>query len=587
MKFLSAILTLFVLAFSFKGEERQTAPAPPVITDTFGCWGYGNVDVPGLLELYTGYDVKGIHITFQAGQIRPTLAGAFNWAILDTLIERAVDSGYWIGLQGQFGPDVTPQLLDGAHGVDTFYTTRGFGAEGPYPDYYDPQYKQYYFATLDSIINHIAAYTSAVRNKILYYHVSEGSTGDTGPYKGEPYNVADTIGPIRWTRDFRYPAWDSIARFIAESAHPTLRMLLNTGNDGLDLMPATERFPLCWVKEGTLSHDVEFEGEQNYYDRITPPSRGEVQGYIIGGGASASTHKVREGFCLIASALDGDLKMMDLPQGWMNNVKQAGETKTDQRLIEFFNKYSNNTEKCGFLVPADRPSFDDTLRFPTATFGTIAKAGDSTDKLAVRLYHLKDSSYSDEFREFRRIRVTSKYLQDARVQAIRALFPQLGFVKDNVIDPAGNDNNTYLDDFNVGGVNYYSQKMSLVDQYANITGVARIGDDTCMLGRWAAMGTMLVDIDNSLRSYHDNDSVRISISYYDSIPGTIDISTPSVLLFGCNDVPAKQITVGSSRKWLTSTFIIPRFKYRQNTWDLKVASGFRYVGLIQFENLYK
>lgn len=583
MKKLLLVLLTVIAAFSFKEKGKPIYEPVPVGTDTFGCWGYGNVDVAGLLELYSGYDIKGIHLTFTSAEIKPTLAGAYNWAILDSVVTRAVDSGYYIGLQGQFGPDVTPQLLDGHHSVDTFYTDRGFGPEGPYPDYFDNDYQQYYLTVMDSIINHISNYATPIRNKVLYYQVSEGSTGDTGPYKGEPYNIADTIGPIRWTSDFRYPMWDSIAAMVASCAYPQLRMLLNTGNDGLDLAHARETFPLCWVKEGTLSHDIEFEGEQNYYDRVTPVSRGEVQGYVIRTGGGGSTYKVREGFCLMASALDGDLKIINLPQAWMNNVMLPGQTTTDNRLISFFNFYSNNTDRAGFLMPADRPSFDDTIRFPTANYGTLAAPGDSTNLLAVRLYHLQDSSYSDEFRAFRVVKVTSKYLQDARVQAIRALFPQLGFVKDHVEDPAGNDNDTYLDDFNVGGVEYYSQKMSLIGQYSNVTGVARIGADTSMLGRWCAKGDMYVDVDNSLRSDNERDSVRIKVSYYDSISGSINVYAPLT----CGESLVKQITVGSTRKWLTNIFTIPSLRYRDNTWDFKISSGTRYVGLIEFENLSK
>lgn len=584
MKGLLIAILIIVITFSFKENGiTRYAPKPPVGTDSFGCWGYGNIGVSGLIELYTGFDIKGIHITFTAAQIKPTLAGAYNWAIVDSIVFRAVDSGYYIGLQCQFGPDVTPELLDGHHGVDTFYTTRGFGPEGPYPDYFSTTYKTYYFTVLDSILNHIAHYSTQVKNKVLYYQVSEGSTGDTGPYKGEPYNIADTIGTFRWTYDFRYPAWDSIAGFIAASSHPTLRMMLNTGNDGLDLAYARTTFPLCWIKEGLLSHDVQFEGEKNYYARVTPPSRGEVQGYIIKTGSGGSVYKVREGFCLMASALDGDLLMINLPQGWMNNVFLPGQTTADKRPITFFNFYSNNLDRAGFLMPADRPSFDDTIRFPTATYGTLAAPGDSTDKLAKRLYTLQDSLYSPEFKAYRVVKVTSKYLQWSRVVVIRNLFPQLGFVKDTATDPAGNDANDYYDDFNVGGVEYYSQNLNLVDQYNNVTGVARIGADTSMIGRWAAKGDMLVKVANQAK-YSSTDRVKVTINYYDSISGNINLYLPERCTTG---KLAGQIAITGTRKWLIKSFTIPEMTYRDNTWDFKVSSGSRFVGLIEFENLSK
>lgn len=581
MKILLVAFIVGIIALGLRSKNESLPdykPTPPV--DTFGVWGYYNIQVPNPLDMYAGYDVKGVHITFQSGQIRPTLAGAFDWSDLDAYIQEAADSGYWIGLQCQFGPDATEELWESGL-IDSFMTDRPPGQNGPYPDYFDPIYIDYYYETLDSIINHIAAYSTEIKDKILYYQISEGSTGDTGPYKGEPLNIADTIGMERWIIEFRHPAWDTLTAMIAESAHPELRLMINYGNDASDLQYVRENYPLAWGKEGTLSHDVQFEGEETFYSRDGIYTRGEVQGYIINSGEGGSQYKVREAFCLMASALNGGMRFINLTQGWMNTVQLPGESDADQRLFTFYNFYANNADRAGFIVPADRPSFDDTGRFSEAIYGTLAAEGDSTDLLNERLLTLSDSTlYSEEFREFRKVKVTSKYLSWDRVQAIINDFPLLGFVKEEEEDPAGNEKNTYLDDFSVGGVEYYSQGMTL-NQI--VSGRARIGPDTSMLGRWCAVGDMKIDVNAGLMTGETRDSVRIRVWYYDSIPGTITISCPN----GCRDITQGEITVGSSRRWLSEDVTVPRFRNRGNTWDFKIASGTRYVGLIEFENLSK
>lgn len=577
-----AILTIGFAILSLKdykisGYSLPPASAPNLTGDTFGAWGYLNVDVTNGIALYNNYDIKGIHFTITSNQLRPTLAGAFNWPILDSVVSRAATLGYFVGIQVQYGPDVTAELLDGTT-IDTFYTNRGFGPEGPYPDYFSATYKSYYYATQDSVINHIAAYTSTIKNKVIYFQSSEGSTGDTGPYKGVPYNTSDTIGDARWTYEWKYPAWDSLVSFISASTYPTIRLMINTGNDGSDLSYVRDRYPLVWIKEGTLSHDIGFDCEYTYYTRNSPTSRGEVQGYML----NSAVNKNKEGFALMCSALTGGLSMINLPQGWMNNVHSSTQTEADPRLINFFNKYTNDSSKYGFIMPADRPAFDDKIRFPESVYGTVAAAGDSTKALSTRLYTLQDSTYNAEYRDYRSVKVTAKYISWDRVLGIRNLFPLLGFVKSDVDEPAGDDKNSYYDDFTVDGYPCYQKNMNLVDPYTNIEGGARIGPDSSMLGRWAARGTLLVNVNNNLKSTTTND-VEFKLSYFDDGTGSITVNIPGK----CFETTIQTITLTNTDQWKTATFTRSGFVFRENSWDVKISSGSNWIGLIEFNNLSK
>lgn len=572
--------------------------------DKFGVWSYAQF-TNNNFSLFDGFYTNGGHGIIDVKNIRPYVAiGApMDWTLFDNVVYDLANKQQYFGIQIQYGEGVPDSFRNGkATDGQKIWTMRGKTGTDTmkYPYYLHANYKAWFYSTLDSVIKHITDYPESVRKYFFYYHVAEGSTGDNEPYKGEPIKGSDTINFQKEWLPFRMAEWDSLkAKSLRYGFN--IQWLINMGNDFGESDLILGVFPDAWTKEGTLSHDILFDGSKSYFERISPVSRGEWQGWV----PDYSVNQNKEGFALVASAATGGLNMLDITQAYVNVMSAPYNAATkkggaNKEMLAFFNKYTNDSMRRAFIVPMDAIDFMDTDRFPESEYGELVRTGcpcdskgkDSATKLATTLFKLEESGMPQGFKDYKRATTIAKYLKWDRVLAIRNQFPQLGFVKES-LDVDGNFNsyvagvpaNNFYDDFGVNVANF-EKNATLLARGTTITGLARIGADTTMLGRFAAKGQFLIDLDNGMSSNKQWDTLQIKVSYYDSTttgtPTNMTLSIPNT----CGTTTIKLIPVGNTKTW-KSTSITVAMKLRPNSWDAELETAGVAVGLLEFEMMNK
>lgn len=596
MRKIVAIISLALLCLTGQAQNN------------YGVWSYGQLGQD--VKIYDTLFTLGHHLLVDAKIIRPNVAlhMPMSWTEFDSAVYDLVSKNKEFGVQVMYGQSVPDSFTNGkaTEGQYCWTMRPKTGSDTlKYPYYLHENYKAWFNSTLDSIFRHISEYPEFIRRRMKYYHVAEGSTGDNEPYKGEPVKPVTVFGPgnkainlqTEWL-PFREAEWQLLVSIIAKY-NSSVRLLINAGNDAAEQPLILMYVPNALTKEGTLSHDYVFDGSKTYFLRLSPDARGEWQGWVV----DYSTNQNKEGFALICSALTGGLEMLNITQVWVNIMSKPYDPVTrkggaNKEMLVFYNKYTNDSSKRAFIVPMDIPDFLDTIRFPKDIYGDIARHGcpcdqkgnDSAYLLGKTLYNLANAGMSKDFVDYKKIQIMAKYMMWDRVLAIRNLFPQLGFVKGQLtvdgefVDyPAGVPANNFYDDFGVD-VATWQKNATLMDRETLITPLARIGADTTMLGRFAAKGTFLVEIDNKLTSGKAFDSMYVAVWYYDSTVSTpsINVSVPNV----CGASYVQSIPVGNTKKWIKKEFIVP-MRLRPNSWDMKIESGGVALGLLEFEVMNK
>lgn len=584
------VAILVAASFSLVGKKDLEPDAPEKY---FGMWAYGDAFQTGITTKFNYLNgIKGIHLIVNSGDIRPVSNGAFYWTSLDNVILAFKAQGYQVGLQLMFGQGVSADLLD-SNQTSVIVTQRN--QQQPkmvYPDYFSQKYQDFFYSTLQGYINHLAE--PNLRDAILYVMLVEGSTGDADPYKGKRVDGKPEILESDWVQ-FRQSGWQAVKGYIAASAHPELQVMINPGNDESDTKMIDDVMGVgnWWSKKGTLSHDILFNAENSYYSRAFQIARGEWQGYV----PDYSTHKNKEGFALIASALTGKLAFLNMTQVLVTNDGQNGLNM--QNLVNFFNKYAyiSPANEKGFIVPYGKVDFADTVRFDQDVYGRLFNGsgvlGDRNDSLYqfnkyINRLSLQYTDVYDDFMNYKTETGIAKYISWQRVLNIRNAFPSLGFAKreydqygnEMKNNTAGDPANSWEDDFIVCGHPNWGRNITLVDQYNSTQDGARIGPDTSMLGRFCAKGNFKLDFNTT--NNVGQDTVRVTIHYFDQ--SSFMPSIPFGYQGACQDfVNLFTIPITNTGQWKSKTFDITNYPLKANSFDFILNSADVWIGLVEYE----
>lgn len=582
-------------------------PAPVITNDTFGFWGYQNISTPNF-NAYNAYgtDLRGVHIILPWSLVKPTYAGAYDWSALNKMLDSAIARDIFITFQTQVGQNSPTWVLDSAGS----FTTHGHPQVGPYPKYYSPQYKKFFYQFLKDVGNYLSTLSPSRRARIIAWHIAEGSTGDEQPYKGildAPY-VGDPYVPQQngansfnedWY-DFRRAAWDTAALSPGYTAVNTqIALMLNAGNDGQELGYIVGQDSLLvednqigyieshfsylpikpWIKEGFLSHTYGFRGELSYFHRKTTPSRGEVQQF-------KSIHFHKDLFVLECGALDAGLAMLNYDNSAINTYHETYETILDPRLASWFTRMTNTTNE-GFSMPAYKVDYADTLQYPTSTFGALIDPA-RYNQYQVRLYNyslqVAATGGNYDYQQWLYWRAVDAYVNPARMAAIDALYP---FAKTNA-------DTGYQNDHTINAVYNYEKNLYQLNVKSTMQPVYRVGEDTSLYGRYA--GKPLLDASNKCTWYYDvndaisntknDDLVEVTITYLDNNSG----GSFSVSCIRCGKQRVSPVTTVSTNtgKWKTVVVDIPKFKFRPNGYDFMIDfTGSVTIGFVQVWNKSK
>lgn len=613
MKKILSILFIITSLYS-KGQTTWT----PV--DTFGTWGYQSATTTNF-NTFNAYGVEGYHVLFNWKDVKPTYAGAYNWSSVDNLVDSAIARGKWIGFMASVGQNSPTWVLDSAGS----YSTEGGALTGPWPRYYNINgYQKFYFQFLKDVVAHIASYSTARKEHCLYLQIAEGSTGDEQPYKGvldacqvdASCTHSDSIAnngalgdPLvpqdkfenKWD-EFRKAAWDTIAKSSEyTSVNTWFHLMFNSGNNGTDLDyvygDSTESsveddwyidghfgfLPLQpFIKEGQMSHVYSFRGERSYYNRITPASRGEIQGQL----KVNRVYSKKDLFFLMASALTGGLSMMNIDQAWPPVVTGG----TPRSLTDFFTKYTNSKSE-GFSIPTLRVDVLDTITYPTNTFGPLidtSALGQKKYNTAIYNYNKLAAStgYNAVYVEWQYIRVVDKNKNIHRSDAIATLMPTATH---------GNQTDSiYYNDYVTGAAQNYGKNLRQLRTATTVVPQFRVGKDTASLGRFAGKPKLVdnqcswyYDINNELINDLTTDTVEITIAYLDNASG----GSISISCIECGEKVTKGTATTVSTNtgdWKYKIVTIPAFQFKPNSYDFMLDfTGNVTIGMVQVHNLSK
>ena len=322
-------------------------------------WGQGDTsNIPDLLP----YGIKGWLIAIQAKEINPT-AGVYDF---ETWVGEQIDNLIANDLQGgiivTFGP-VTPDYKMAQVGT---FTTAGGNDDGPYPYYFNPVYISWYYDFYQRLCTYIAGMSDLRKSVLQFIQVAEGSTGDTGPYKGTPvdynWDGQTSISDADWS-DFRHAAWAQFSIYNAPNAS-FCKMLLNPGNDNEEIDYQQDTYPDAYFKNGITSHQLGFDGETVVSERNVI-DRGEMQGFWESDDWQEAPLQLN--WALFCSFIALNLDIPNAPSGFIN---QAHGDNTD--LWDFGQRYIGEdiTAGIGMIAFRDMPDMASD-RFPVVPYGPV------------------------------------------------------------------------------------------------------------------------------------------------------------------------------------------------------------------------
>lgn len=553
------------------------------MADAYGISGFGQPGGEPDFQAQLDIPIIGFGCVFKWALFE-TAEGVYDYDYLDSVIQRIVDAGIYVSFKVwvaapvlESDPNqVTPPYLF-TNGVEkVFMTTTNY----LYPNYKNTYYQTRFQALLDTIIEHIGSYSQDILDKLTYFQLSIGSTGDRVLFHGVPSNPAYDFTETEENTYFRSWYVSTYENLLATA--PTVTLVINVGNDGVDVDYCDENTPNCGVKEGDFSHTYSFAGEGNYAIR----SKGyRIQGRLTRGEAADPAWGTvwwlesigQNTFALMCSALHSNLNILNIPYGIIEAEAQ------ENSLYNFFSDYANNIlhPAKGFCQLRDQIDLADTTRFPEADFGNVINP--AQQNAYNNAYNsIMASNDSEAQKQTQITKITISFLNPDRVTSIRAFFPYASY------QPVerGRDGDSYNNDYIVDGIpdNYYNY----ITQYSpNTTSVGRwrVGDTGQIYGRYCRIpdDEMFFTIDAVLVS-EGSWTLTIDVVFYDEGTDTWDLWYDN----GTGRVSAGTITKTNTLDFIKQSFTIDNFNgggLLENNCDFSITGNTTKFTLLEVSDI--
>ena len=249
------------------------------------------------------------------------------------------------------------------------------------PYFFDEDYIFYYYRMIDSLGNYLLSLPENLRKRILYVQAAEGSTGDEGPYKGDPVDPAYSISTAQWS-EFRMQAWERYRVALTKDGILQFPIMTNANRpEQFDWMLDNLQFAIG-EKGGMFSHGYHIsEAQDRLEDALELRNRVEASGkiYYSRGEMDAeytvygwSTQNIPQALYWSAIyALNGGLNMWNLPA----EACQGNSHAPTKRL---YNKYATQKRpefsKVAFCALRRGLDAADTKSFPESIYGNAYKS---------------------------------------------------------------------------------------------------------------------------------------------------------------------------------------------------------------------
>ena len=302
----------------------------------------------------------------------------WDWTDLDSQITAAVDAGVSVGVMIHTGMAAPSWLY--SNGVPSVMTNDD-KLPGPYPYYLDPEYKVFFKRMIQKAHDHLLALPPSRRNQILFIQAAFGTTGDEGPWKGNPIDHQYDISDADWLAYNKEMAAEHYGYY--KNTSPRIYVLYQAGNDP-DLLPGysewlTANCPGSWRKNGHLNQGYQLNDEIERMDWFMPVIHSREQGAMVRTRAEQSM--TQEGWWLAAPLWNQwCTKLFALHCGLDFAMHGRAELldSAQQPIFEFTNKYAGRKfpeiSPGAFCGLRDGLDASDVVRFPAAAYGTAVKS---------------------------------------------------------------------------------------------------------------------------------------------------------------------------------------------------------------------
>jgi len=223
------------------------------------CWGVYTWG--GNLESVTPEEfplVKGAPVIMRWNELEPE-PGKFRFdEVIRKKLEYAEKHSYYTFLKIWVAPNAPRWLYE--NGVPELEMTKTINPLGKPRDwtfqhYLDPEYIVFYHRLISEFGKYILSLPKNLQDRILFIQSGEGSTGDGGPYKGNPIDLKYDITNEQWG-DFRIKAWEVYKKAFTNQKGELVKPILvnQDSNTEKEYNWLLNNMPVVGLKHGMFSH---------------------------------------------------------------------------------------------------------------------------------------------------------------------------------------------------------------------------------------------------------------------------------------------------------------------------------------------
>lgn len=246
------------------------------------------------------------------------------------------------------------------------------------PYYMDPDYKYFFERMISTVRQHLDSLPSNVRNKIIAVQGCYGSTGDYISYKG-------TVDPqYQISNSQFYALFQEFSQYYYDAystANPKIYLLSNPKNTGSDQMYwLIQNCPGSWIKTGTLGKGYQLNDEVTKYNWLYPIINLKQNGNYVRARSEIIGTQLSSGWWL-ECPYKNMFALMNYCIFWGVDWSNQGTDQLNDPLFDsafsYYNKYAGQKDAASSTVAMcflkDAIDASDSVRFPAATYGTVAK----------------------------------------------------------------------------------------------------------------------------------------------------------------------------------------------------------------------
>jgi hypothetical protein len=331
-------------------------------------------------------ELKSVMVTIMWKDVEPQKGQYKLDKLLSPLLPLARAKNRYISILFWVGNYCPPWLYD--EGVPTVKTAERFvgrvdipAHQGIYPYYFSDIYIKHHALIVEAWGNYFKSLSTEDVSRFVYFHVCEGSTGDTRPYQA-PIDAKYDISMDKWM-DYRVRVWEQYKTYFAHDGKFIVPILLtDDANRDKDREWQLNNCDIIGVKKGQFAHAYDNSDTADmlvkYREFIR---RAEDAGKILFARGEYDKKLATEAPWVRRDPVQAfywsALMALHTRIDYWNPFR---ELMDDPRLLEamqFYNRHAGwrnaAAAPCAFCAFKDVLDSDNTKRFPEAAYGRASR----------------------------------------------------------------------------------------------------------------------------------------------------------------------------------------------------------------------